>query len=176
MISLRDFAVCALLLGVGCTPHEWDSPGASNKSTNERASATKPASRSDHKPGRQTVTSDAVVEKTKETLTLTGELIAQTKDEFVAKAKQRLAEMDRKLDEWETRSKPLSEDAQAKLAHEREVFHQRRTEMQQELDRLSDASDDAWQDTKEGATKVWRDVADAFGKAATHFESGRVNR
>ncbi|HEY3968034.1 MAG TPA: hypothetical protein VGM05_25955 [Planctomycetaceae bacterium] len=176
MIATRSLTACALLLAIGCTPKEWDSGSTSKESQKPpgRGQTAKTANGSEHLPARPEIASGAVVQKAKETFELTGELIAQTKEEFLAKAKQRLAEMDRQLDEWETRSKPLSEEARAKLDHDREVFRQRRTEMQQELDRLTGAGDDAWQDMKAGTAKVWSDLTDAFGKAATHFESGRV--
>ena len=169
MTGTRSMLAFAMLLAIGCTPKEYDSASSSPSSKSAQNGGAS-VNGADHKNDGKSVTADQVVEKTKEALESAGALAAKSKDEFVAEAKQRLAEMDQKIEEWEAESKPVAEDARTKWEHEREVLRERRTQMQQELDKLKNASGDAWQDMKQGATAEWKELADAFRKAEVHIK------
>jgi hypothetical protein len=172
MNRLRGLSLCVILLASSCSPKEYDSRAASrNDSTSGRDNGAETVKGTDHTRDGQKATKDQLVEKTKETWDLARGLAAQTRDEFVAEAKERLAEMDRKIDEWESQSGSLSEDAKGKWNEEREVLRERRTQMQKELDKVKDASGDAWQEVKAGAKAAWNDLADAFRKSEERFKS-----
>ncbi len=79
---------CALSLASGCAPKEYDSTG-----NRDRGGGT--AKRVNRTPENRQATRDQLIEKSKETWDLARELAAQNCDEFIAEAKQRLAEMDR---------------------------------------------------------------------------------
>jgi hypothetical protein len=155
MNRMLGLILCTILLPLGCTKQE-----------STPVSPSSPSSVGNSSP----VTGGDVAGKAQETLDLAGDLASQTKDEFVADAQRRLAQMDQKLQEWEAKSASLTADAKAKWEVEHEKLRQRRAEMQQELDKLRNATGNAWLDVKDGTTAAWKNLTDAFGKAATHFQ------
>jgi DNA anti-recombination protein RmuC len=116
------------------------------------------------------VTTDDVAQSAQETATVGGNLAAQTKDEFVAEAKQRLAQMDKKIQEWDSHSDALNAEARARWQQEREQLRERQAELQRQLDRLQTASGEAWGDLKTGATAAWDELATGFRNAASHYD------
>ena len=106
----------------------------------------------------------------KEAWDAAAEFAAESKEEFVAEAKRRLALMDVKLEEWKQRASTMSAEEKAKWEPERVELQQRRDELQRELDRLGTASAAAWEDLKVGASKAWKETSESFRKAASHFQ------
>ena len=98
------------------------------------------------------------------------EFTAESRDQFVAEAKRRLALMDAKLEDWKRRAPAMSQEAREKWEPERIELQRRRDGLQRELDRLGTASVGAWADMKVGASKAWKEMSDAFRKAGSHFE------
>lgn len=114
-------------------------------------------------------TTEQLAAKSRETLQIAGELAAQTKDEFVAEAKRRLANIDSKIKEWDAQSESMTAAAKEKWSAEREKLHQKQVAMQLEIEKLQGESAAAWADVKAGATAAWKNLADGFQAAAEHF-------
>jgi len=85
------------------------------------------------------------------------DLTAESRDQFVAEAKRRLALMDAQLEEWKRKTPALSQEAKTKWDAERIELQQRRDELQRQLDQLGTAGAGAWGDMKVGAAKAWKE-------------------
>lgn len=147
-ISLTAIALYA----IGCSPAQ----PVPNQSSNPKSHSTP-------------VTAHDVSVKAKEALDVTGKFAAQSMEQFTVEAKRRLEEMDRKVNEWEGLSEPLTDEAKTKWNEQRELFAERRAKLQLELDKLKESSSDAWEKMKEGSHAAWNDLVDAFHKASEHF-------
>lgn len=162
MTIVRASLLSTMLLSIGCTQSDHSSERSPNSmETRQTTDHSKP------------VTADEVATKTREVLDVSGKFAAQSMDQFTTEAKRRLAEMDRKMKEWEAQSKPLTDDAKAKWNEQHELFQQRRAKLQQELDRLKESGGNAWNEMKEGSEAAWHELSEAFIKAAEHFQKDR---
>lgn len=170
MTKTPGFLLLASLLVPGCEPYQPVSTKPPGKPTYEQTRTADNVQSDQNTDSRHPVTAKDVGAKTRETLELTREFAAQSAEEFAAEAKVRMAEMNRKLADWEAQSKPLAEDAKVRWNEEREVLRQHLGTLQQQLDRLKEKGGNAWEEMKEGSKSAWHDLANAFSKASNHFE------
>ena len=157
---------------VGCTANERTTTTVSHTSDDgqQRVAVTNTTEETTTTPP---VTAEDVAAKTQDAVNVAGEFAAQTKDEFVAEAKVRLARIDQQIQEWDAKSESLKAEAKASWAKERERLRQRQAEMQLELEKLEKASGEAWGDLKVGATAAWNELSKGFSDAAARFEKDR---
>jgi DNA repair exonuclease SbcCD ATPase subunit len=102
----------------------------------------------------------AAAEQAEDAVERAGDRLGDTKAEFVATAKQRLAQIDGKLDQLET-------DASAEGQEKREELRQEKAELTAELDRIENASEDTWASSKQR-------FADGLGKLEKKIERART--
>lgn len=152
----------------GCSSKVTDSTTVSH-TTPERQETVTVTKTAIEPPATQQVTVDELAAKSKETLRIAGALADQTKDEFIAEAKRRLAEIDSKIKQWDAESETMTAEAKAKWTEEREKLHQKQVAMQLEIEKLQGESAAAWVDVKAGATAAWKNLADGFQAASEHF-------
>lgn len=170
-----SFAVImtATLMLCGCDSKVTDSTTVTHSSPEGQQSVTITKTVVEPPQADQATTDKATTEqlaaKSRETLQIAGELAAQTKDEFVAEAKRRLADIDSKIKEWDVRAESMTAEAKAKWSEQREKLHQKQIAMQLEIEKLQGESAAAWADVKAGATAAWKNLADGFQAAAEHF-------
>ena len=166
MRKLLMIFTIASFITMGCSPEPIvtvpaESPLAAPPAPAQPNSVDDPESSSSAEKARR---------EAKEAWDAAAEFAAESKEEFVAEAKRRLALMDAKLEEWKQRASSMSSEEKSKWEPERIELQQRRDELQRELDRPGSASAAAWEDLKVGASKAWKETSEAFRKAATHFE------
>jgi len=96
------------------------------------------------------------------------------KDEFVEQMKKQYDELNyrwsRERDKFEAGFQHASADAQKEYEAKREEYRKLRGELKEKIVDLDVASDNAWEDLKDGAEKSWNSLSQAFDKAASHFK------
>ncbi|MBU1904996.1 MAG: coiled coil domain-containing protein [Proteobacteria bacterium] len=90
-----------------------------------------------------------------------------TREEFEAKLKEQ-------INGWNADLDKLEADAEAKIKYEKQIkeLRQKAEEAQQNLTKIHDASDDAWEDLKQGAKTLWNMYENSFKKAKSEFKRG----
>lgn len=96
------------------------------------------------------------------------------KDEYLKQMKTQYDELNyrwsRERDKFEADYQHLSADAQKEYEAKREEYRKFRSELKEKIVDLDVASDNAWEDLKDGAENSWKSLSKAFDKAASHFE------
>ncbi|MDN3521877.1 coiled coil domain-containing protein [Halomonas ramblicola] len=82
-----------------------------------------------------------------------------------------------KLDEWQAEVDKLKARAQgaqadARIEYQEEIdrLESHRDEARQKLAELREASDDAWEDVKDGVERAWDSVSESFKSARSRFK------
>lgn len=70
----------------------------------------------------------------------------------------------------EAKAQHESTDVMKKFEQKREALQQLRTAMKQKIADLDVASENAWDDVKDGAEDAWKALTKAFEKATSHFK------
>ena len=89
--------------------------------------------------------------------------IETSRDQFVARLKER-------LDAWNGRVAKWEEAAKAKRSEQLAEYRSRRDAALYNLQLLENASDAAWEDIAIGADDAWQRMEKAFKQARAHFE------
>ena len=63
-----------------------------------------------------------------------------------------------------------SADAKKIFEEKREALRQLRSDMKTKIIELEVASENAWDDVKDGAEDAWKSLSTAFDKATSHFK------
>lgn len=92
------------------------------------------------------------------------------RDEYVEKMKAQLDQWSVEVAKWEAKAKAAQADAKAQYEAQLEALRSRRDEAMYTLHQLQVASNEAWMDMMKGTDAAWKAMAEAFGKARTHFE------
>lgn len=96
------------------------------------------------------------------------------KDEFLAQLKKQYDELNyrwsRERDKFEADLQHESVDVRKEYEAKREEYRKYRKELQEKIVDLDVASDNAWEDLKNGAENSWNALSQAFDKAASHFK------
>lgn len=95
-------------------------------------------------------------------------------DEILKELKKKYDELNYKWslerDRFEAKAQHLSAEARKQFEQTREEFRKLRKDMKAKLVDLEVASENAWDDVKEGADTAWNAMSKAFEKAAAHFK------
>ena len=96
------------------------------------------------------------------------------KDDFLEQMKKQYDELNyrwsRERDKFEANLQHESADVRKKYEEAREEYRQFRGEMKEKLADMEVASDNAWEDLKDGAEDAWSVMSKAFDKASAHFK------
>jgi hypothetical protein len=96
------------------------------------------------------------------------------KDEFVQQLKKQYDDLNyrwsRERDKFEADLQHTEADARQEFEAKREEYRKFRSQMKEKIVELDVASDNAWEDLKDGAEKSWSALSFAFDKAAAHFK------
>ena len=96
------------------------------------------------------------------------------KDEFLAQLKKQYDELNyrwsRERDKFEADLQHESADIRKVFEAKREEYRKYRKDLQEKIVDLDVASDNAWEDLKDGAEKSLKALSQAFDKAASHFK------
>ncbi len=91
-----------------------------------------------------------------------------------------LEQLKKKFDDlnyrWNIERNNLEANAQHASAEARKKFEEKqreftiiRNDMKEKISALEVASENAWEDLKDGAEKTWNALSEAFDKASSHF-------
>ena len=96
------------------------------------------------------------------------------KDDFLNQMKKQYDELNyrwsRERDKFEANLQHESADVRKKYEEAREEYRQFRNEMKEKIVDIEVASDNAWDDLKDGAEDAWSVMSKAFDKASAHFK------
>ena len=96
------------------------------------------------------------------------------KDEYLKQMKTQYDELNyrwsRERDKFEAGLQHTSADARNEFEAKREEYRKFRSELKEKIVDLDVASDNAWEDLKDGADNSWKKLSKAFDKAASHFK------
>lgn len=92
-----------------------------------------------------------------------------------------LKKMKAQFDEWnykwtiernklEAKAQKAGSDVKRKYDQRIQELRHRRDDMKQRLGQIDTASENAWEDLKQGAEKAWETLNEALKKAKSHFE------
>jgi uncharacterized coiled-coil DUF342 family protein len=107
-------------------------------------------------------------------VTETGEAIrdytVERKDEAVAHARKLASDLDAKIKELEAQAAKRTGEAKAKLQEQIKDLKAKRDEASRKLNDLTRASRASWDRAKEGFADAYRDLAQAYARAAAEFK------
>lgn len=89
------------------------------------------------------------------------------RDEYVAKMKQRLDELNEQVDELEAKVEKAKRDTAVKYQEKLEELRQKRRESRSMLDDLVSAGEDRWEDIKGRFERTWK----AFDNSVKYFRA-----
>jgi len=96
------------------------------------------------------------------------------KDDYLEQLKKQYDELNyrwsRERDKFEADLQHESADVRKEYEAKREEFRKFRKELDEKIVDLDVASDNAWEDLKDGAENAWKQMSKVFDKAAAHFE------
>ena len=93
-----------------------------------------------------------------------------TKEAYEKKLEAQLKEWEAKLDLLSAKAQKATADARIKYENELESLRSKRAAARKTLEELGKRSENAWEDMKVGAEKVWDEMSKAIDKAATRFK------
>ena len=96
------------------------------------------------------------------------------KDDFLEQLKKQYDELNyrwsRERDKLESELQHANVEARKEYEAKREEFRKFRKDLNDKIVDLDVASDNAWEDLKDGAENSWKEMARAFDKAISHFK------
>lgn len=92
-----------------------------------------------------------------------------TRHEYIEKLKQKLDEWDADIDEFEVKAKKTRAEVKFELEDQMTSLRLKRDIARLKLSEIIDASEEAWEDVKQGAEEAWSSLKDAIEKARSHF-------
>ncbi|PWQ98387.1 coiled coil domain-containing protein [Leucothrix arctica] len=85
-----------------------------------------------------------------------------TQDKHVEKMQAKLDQVDAKIDLWQAKAKEASADSQIEYEKKVEELKSERNEAAEWLDKVADASDDAWDSIKDGFEDAYEKIKKAL--------------
>ena len=96
------------------------------------------------------------------------------KEELLAQLKKKFDDLNYR---WSIERNKLEAKAQHESADVRKKFDEKQrellkfqNEMKEKIKHLEVASENAWEDIKDGAEKTWNALSESFNKATSHFK------
>ena len=93
-----------------------------------------------------------------------------TREEYVAKLKSQIDNWNAEAAKWEAKAKQAQAGMQADYERQLAQFRTRRDTAMNEVQRLQNASADAWKDMMQGADAAFKSMQAAFEKARSEFQ------
>lgn len=91
------------------------------------------------------------------------------RDEYIRKLKTQIDQWNAEAAKWEAKAKQAQTGMQAEYLRQLEQFRGRRDAAMGELQRLQNASADAWKGMMQGADAALKGLQEAFDKARREF-------
>jgi ferritin len=123
-----------------------------------------------HLPAPSQTSAQDVSKKASETGEAIRDYTVERKDEAVAHAKKLATDLDAKIKELEARASKQTGEARAKLQEQLKDLKAKRDAASRKLNDLTRASKASWDRAKEGFADAYRDLAQAYARAAGEFK------
>ena len=102
------------------------------------------------------------------------EKIMETKDSYLKKMKAKFDDLNYKWslerNKLEAKAQHAKVEVKKKFEEKLKTLHEQREKMNQRLDQIDNASEEAWKDIKEGADSAWKSLNEAIKRARSHFD------
>ena len=85
-----------------------------------------------------------------------------SQNEYIEKMKANLDQLDAKIDVLQAKAKEASADAKIEYNQKVDDLRQQRKEGEEWLDKMADASDDAWESLKDGFSEAYKKMKSAL--------------
>jgi chorismate mutase len=95
---------------------------------------------------------------------------ARQRSQYEEKAEAKLQELNRRIDELNAKAGPQAKSARKELDRQIAELDKRRAALQQQLAKLKNTSQQAWQDAKPGIDAAMSDLESAYQRAAADFK------
>ena len=100
--------------------------------------------------------------------------MAIDKDGYIQQLKKHYDDLNyrwsRERDKFEAYLQHAGADARKEFEVKREQYQKLRSELKERIVELDVASDNAWEELKDGADKSWKELSRVFDKAMAHFK------
>ena len=93
-----------------------------------------------------------------------------TRECYIETMKTKLDEWNLELDKLSAKANAAKADAQLDYRKQIEALRKHRDEAGRKLEKLTAASDDAWDDMREGVESAWNKMSHAFSSARERFK------
>ncbi|MCF7885797.1 MAG: coiled coil domain-containing protein [Candidatus Marinimicrobia bacterium] len=92
------------------------------------------------------------------------------REKYIDKMAKKLKEWDAEIRKLETRVEKAQTDAEAEFYERIEELKSKRAEVEEHLEKLQDASNEAWQEIRNGFEQSWKTLNKSFKKARNKFK------
>lgn len=92
-----------------------------------------------------------------------------TRHEYIEKLKTRLDEWDQEIDELEAKAQQTSAELKFELQDQIASLKLKRDQARLKISGIMDASEEAWEDLKQGVDEAWVNLREAIEKARSHY-------
>ena len=92
------------------------------------------------------------------------------KDAYIQKMRAKLDEWNAKLQELKARAAAAEADVQIELNRQLDTMYRQYSDLEQKLQGLQVAGEDAWEDLHAGFEAAWKDVSASFNRAMEKFK------
>ena len=93
-----------------------------------------------------------------------------TRDEYVAKMKQRLDKWNTEMDALEAKALKTQEEAKVKYQEQLIALRAKRQEGEEKLKAIQSASEDSWEQLKAETDNIWEAFKDSVQAFKAHFK------
>jgi len=114
---------------------------------------------------------DKVKKETVEAVDAAGKYAGEKKEEFTARMKTNLDEMDREIQALKTESEQISVEAREATKSKIRALQSKRDDLEKRYDAIEKSTGKAWTKLKSGMEKAWGDVRSAYNEAKTELET-----
>ena len=95
--------------------------------------------------------------------------MSETRDAYVKKTKAKLDEWNAEITKLEAKAKQHEADVQMKIEEQIETLKKKRKSTEEDLDKLRQAGEIAWEDLKTGVENAASSLGDAIRSAQSRF-------
>ncbi len=120
--------------------------------------------------GEKQVTGEDVKQKMGEAVETAKDFTLQKRDEYQKQINQKLADLDVKIAELETKGADLKDDAKVKWNEKLEDLKMKRGKVAEKLEEFSKSSADAWEGLKKDMDSAWENLKQAYDNTAEDFK------
>lgn len=114
---------------------------------------------------------DKVKKETVEAVDAAGTYAGEKKEEFTARMKSNIDEMDREIQDLKRESEARSAEAREATKQKIRDLQAKRDDLEKRYEVLEKSTGKAWTKMKSGMEKAWGDVRQAYGEAKSELSS-----